>query len=127
MLVGGSLPASQSSVMTALAVDVEGKGIMIRIYRSGEIGAVAVFTFGRSADILLTVFVLMASFAICNGMDTGQRKAPFGVLLKQICLWLPVACYVAGLTVKTQLSLVVIGMAIGAGRAYVVEYQLFMT
>jgi len=108
-------------MVASLTIGCEGEARMVGIDRSIQVAAVTNFTGGRSANVLDTITGLVAGFAVYGSMDTGQGEAAFGMLLEQLGHRLPIPRDMAVLTVLSQLSFVMVGMAIGTSCPHVAE------
>lgn len=83
-------------------------------------------TVGRCAGIFLALVSAVAGFTIGNGMDSNQRKSPLGMERENILTILPVAGNMAVLAGQPQLSLMMVGVTVGATDADMTENRLFM-
>ncbi len=69
----------------------------------------------------------MTRLAIGNRMHTGKRKPFLRVQFQHVPAVLPVARGMTILAGHTELSLMMVGMTVGAGHAYVIEYRVLVT
>jgi hypothetical protein len=68
----------------------------------------------------------VAGFAVRRRMNACQRKTPLHVQFQNILLILPIARCVAILAIESQLTLMMIGMAIRACGAHAIEHKILV-
>lgn len=121
MLVGRLGPRAEGGVVTAFAVGLESESCVIGIGSPAQVILVAGLACCRCTGILLAVSPVVAGLTVNDCMDTGEREAPFGVLQQETLLRLPIPRNVALAAIGPELALMMVGVAIDAGRTDMAE------
>lgn len=124
MVVGCLLPAAESGMVAAIAITLEAGLRMIWIVNPQSLTPVARFALGSSADQLVALSLGMTGPTVGNSMNSGQREAALGMLVENIHPGLPVKRRVAFGTFITELTAMVVGVAIGTGGANMGEDRI---
>jgi hypothetical protein len=84
-------------------------------------------TFGWSTGKFLPVAVAVAGFTVSHGMHTCKRKSFLDVQLDNITPGLPIPGSMTILAVVSELTQMMVSVAIGAGCSDIAENQFLMT